>query len=73
MINQFIKSFLLFLLPFIALSCDTNSQSAPSGDTALPNVVLIFTDDQGYGDIGCFGATGFETPHLDHLASKGMK
>lgn len=38
-----------------------------------PNVVLIFTDDQGYGDIGCFGATGFETPNLDRLASQGMR
>ncbi|MQY79530.1 MAG: sulfatase-like hydrolase/transferase [Bacteroidetes bacterium] len=37
-----------------------------------PNVVIIFTDDQGYGDIGCFGATGFETPNLDRLASQGM-
>jgi arylsulfatase A len=38
-----------------------------------PNVVLIFTDDQGYGDIGCFGAEGFQTPNLDRMAAEGMK
>ena len=39
----------------------------------LPNIVLIFMDDQGYGDLGCFGATGFETPNIDKLAERGMK
>ena len=38
-----------------------------------PNVVLIFTDDQGYGDVGCFGAEGFQTPNLDRMAEEGMK
>ena len=39
----------------------------------LPNIVLIFTDDQGYGDVGVFGAKGYTTPHLDSLASDGVK
>lgn len=39
----------------------------------LPNIVLIFTDDLGYGDVGVFGARGFKTPNLDHLASEGMR
>jgi arylsulfatase A-like enzyme len=39
----------------------------------LPNVVLIFTDDQGYGDIGSFGAKGFSTPNLDRLAREGRR
>lgn len=38
-----------------------------------PNVVLVFTDDQGYGDVGVYGARGFSTPHLDRLASEGMR
>ena len=38
-----------------------------------PNVVLIFTDDQGYGDLGCYGAKGFKTPNIDRLASQGVK
>jgi arylsulfatase len=38
-----------------------------------PNVVLIFTDDQGYADVGVYGAEGFTTPHLDGLAAQGMR
>ncbi|MBL9186433.1 MAG: sulfatase [Opitutaceae bacterium] len=39
----------------------------------LPNIVVIFTDDQGYGDVGVFGAKGYATPHLDSLARDGVK
>ncbi|MFM9962704.1 MAG: sulfatase [Planctomycetaceae bacterium] len=38
-----------------------------------PNVVLIFADDLGYGDIGPFGNTQVKTPHLDRFAAEGMK
>jgi len=40
--------------------------------TRLPNVVVIFTDDQGYADVGKFGAKGFTTPNLDRMASEGV-
>ncbi len=39
----------------------------------LPNIVIVFTDDQGYGDVGCFGAKGFTTPNLDQLAREGCR
>jgi len=38
-----------------------------------PNFVIIFTDDQGYSDVGCFGAQGFETPNLDRMAAEGVR
>ncbi|MBN2396936.1 MAG: sulfatase [Deltaproteobacteria bacterium] len=38
-----------------------------------PNVVLIYCDDLGYGDIGCFGNTVIRTPHIDSLADEGMR
>ncbi|HEY3323948.1 MAG TPA: sulfatase [Planctomycetota bacterium] len=39
----------------------------------LPNIVIIFTDDQGYADVGCFGAKGFTTPNLDRMAQEGRR
>ena len=38
-----------------------------------PNVVLIYADDLGYGDVGCYGAKGWKTPHLDKLAADGVR
>ena len=38
-----------------------------------PNIIVIFADDLGYGDLGCYGAEGFETPHLDQIAENGIK
>ena len=38
-----------------------------------PNVVLIFADDLGYGDLGCYGATKLKTPHIDKLAAEGRR
>ena len=41
--------------------------------SAKPNIVVILTDDQGYGDVGCFGAKSFKTPNLDRMASEGTR
>jgi arylsulfatase A len=38
-----------------------------------PNIVVIFCDDLGWGDIGCFGNPTIRTPHLDRMASEGQK
>ena len=39
----------------------------------LPNIVVILTDDQGYADVGVYGAQGFVTPNLDQLAREGCR
>lgn len=44
-----------------------------SGAADQPNFVLIFTDDQGYGDLGCFGGTHVKTPRIDQMAREGMR
>ena len=56
---------LLFSAVFLVVAAEMHAAS--------PNVVIILTDDQGYADVGVFGAKGFSTPHLDRMASRGMK
>lgn len=54
---------------FLALSAaGAAAQSAPP-----PNVVFFLSDDMGYADLGCFGATDIATPHLDRLAREGVR
>ena len=42
-------------------------------DASPPNVVLFLADDQGWADVGVYGAEGFKTPHLDALAARGVR
>lgn len=48
---------------------------AASGRSAIdrPNIVIVYIDDLGYGDVGCFGATRWKTPNIDRLAKEGIK
>lgn len=60
---------LLFLV-----MCWTQFTTSPANAAERPpNVVLIYADDMGYGDLGCYGAKGWATPHLDKLASSGVR
>ena len=38
-----------------------------------PNVIMILADDLGYGDLGCYDAEGFDTPHLNRMAGRGVR
>jgi arylsulfatase A len=65
-------SLLAILVPsLIALLTPSRAHSAEPAQS--PNIVIIFTDDQGYGDVGCYGAKGFDTPNLDKLAKQGVR
>ena len=53
---------------FVSSALVVTAQAVPP-----PNVVIIFSDDQGYGDVGVYGATEFRTPHLDRMAGEGAR
>lgn len=56
----------------ICLFClNVSGQSAKSA--RQPNIIVIFADDLGYGDLGCFGHPTIRTPHLDKMAQEGMR
>jgi len=64
-----IVSTLLLLLP-LAFS---TGKMAESHSEAPPNVILIVTDDQGYGDVGVYGGLDLKTPHIDDLMNSGVR
>ncbi|MBK8979768.1 MAG: arylsulfatase [Planctomycetes bacterium] len=63
----------LLSIPLAAVPARGQQETAPSDRAALPNIVLIYTDDVGYGDVGCYGATAVETPNVDRLAQEGLR
>ena len=60
------------LRPLIALALAIGPALAARA-VDRPNVVLIFVDDMGYGDLACFGAKDVKTPHIDRMAAEGTK
>jgi arylsulfatase A-like enzyme len=47
--------------------------ASPGASPERPNIVLIYADDLGYGDVSCYGATRVKTPHIDRLAAEGLR
>lgn len=54
-----------FLILFLILTAETFAQK--------PNVILIYADDLGYGDLSCYGAKSIKTPNIDKLAKQGTR
>lgn len=64
--------FLSTIIPILLVtSCQHTGQR--EGDSRRPNMVIIYMDDLGYGDVGAYGATALETPNIDKLASDGLR
>ena len=65
MLRLYLLCVLLFVLSF--------SSYVVGKPKEKPNIILILTDDQGYGDVGVYGHTDIRTPHLDRMARNGIK
>ena len=55
-----------------ALAVALGGGASQSADP-LPNIVLLYADDIGWGDLGCYGAKSVQTPALDRLAKEGIR
>ena len=62
-----LTSFIGVLVMLTLLSCSTKSEQS------RPNILFIFADDWGFGDLGCYGSTEVATPNIDKLASHGTR
>lgn len=61
------RSLALFISS-ILISIGTHTSAAPK-----PNIIYIMADDLGYGDLGCYGQQQIQTPHIDRLATEGLR
>ena len=64
---------LFISLSFCLILFFTAQTAAVEAASAQPNIVFLFADDLGYGDIACYGAPDARTPHLDRLAKQGVR
>lgn len=72
------KWVLCILLPLLSLflGCNRSKSNIRADKTAavtMPNVIVIYSDDVGYGDISCYGGVSIQTPNIDKLAASGVR
>lgn len=63
----------IVLLNIVFSGCQSTPNKKQEVPNNLPNIVIIYLDDLGYGDVGAYGATSLKTPYIDKLASGGVK
>lgn len=71
--NKLNLSISIALLVGALFSCSQKGSISEEGLKERPNLVIIFTDDQGYGDLRCFGGEHVYTPNIDQMAREGAR
>ncbi|MEX2138556.1 MAG: sulfatase [Pirellulales bacterium] len=73
---EYSRSFMLHLrliLSAVAVAVVCCFGAGPAVAADKPNIVILFADDLGYGDLGCYGHPSIRTPHLDRMAAEGLR
>ena len=61
------------LIALISCKNETKQPSEVAVKNQLPNIIFIYADDLGYGDLSAYGGIGLSTPHIDKIANEGIK
>ena len=70
-LKKIAMKYILVLISFLLyISCNKKNKKEI---LKPPNVVIVFTDDQGYQDLSCFGSPNIITPNLDQMAKEGIR
>lgn len=66
---------LAFAVPIVSIQTNaiTPNENCPTTTTDKPNVIIIYADDLGYGDLECYGAKNIQTPNVNRLAKEGIQ
>lgn len=63
----------LFSVSFLFMMNAAFCQQTIQGANSKPNIIIIYADDLGYGDVSCYGATKIKTPNIDKLSGQGLR
>lgn len=66
-------NYITLIIGLLFLNSCKQTRVMEKNPTILPNIVIIYVDDLGYGELGAYGATELNTPNLDKLANEGMR
>ena len=72
MIRQIFRAS-IFIVALVISAPATGARQAPPPAAARPNVVLIMSDDMGYGDLSSYGASDIKTPNIDSIGKAGVR
>ena len=68
-----IRTSMKTLFPVILAAIVLTPIIAVAAAPQKPNILVIMADDLGYGDVSCYGTKALQTPHIDRLASEGLR